>query len=101
MLRSGQVDRATDALATSIDHAVPRDQAVRSGRLATARLAGKNLDGALDAANRGLTLLEGSVQSVRAVDRLKKFDGYLKPHYTEPAVGQFRERLKALPAMAA
>ncbi|GAA2259054.1 hypothetical protein GCM10010430_48870 [Kitasatospora cystarginea] len=101
MLRSGQVDRATDALATSIDQAVPRDQAVRSGRLATARLAGRDLDGALDAANHGLTLLEGSVQSVRAVDRLKKFEGYLKPHYSEPAVDEFRDRLKSLPAMAA
>ncbi|MFF7635623.1 transcriptional regulator [Kitasatospora sp. NPDC008050] len=101
MLRSGQVERATGALASSIDQAVPRDQAVRAGRLATARLAGKDLDGALDAANRGLDLLEGPVQSVRAVDRLTKFDSYLKPHQAEPAVAEFRERLRALPAMAA
>ncbi|MFJ6217268.1 transcriptional regulator [Streptomyces sp. NPDC092296] len=101
MLRSGQVDRATDALAASVDRAVPRDQAVRSGRLATARLAGKDLDGALDAANRGLGLLEGKVQSARAVDRLKKFEGYLRPHYAEPAVGAFRERLRSLPVLAA
>ncbi|MFB7950063.1 transcriptional regulator [Kitasatospora phosalacinea] len=101
MLRTGQVDRATSALASSIDHAVPRDQAVRAGRLATARLAGKDLDGALDAANRGLSLLETQVHSVRAVSRLTKFDGYLKPYATEPAVAEFRERLRALPVMAA
>ncbi|WP_329581935.1 transcriptional regulator [Kitasatospora sp. NBC_01250] len=101
MLRSGQFDRATSALASSIDHAVPRDQAVRAGRLATARLAGKDLDGALDAANRGLSLLETQVHSVRAVDRLTKFEGYLKPHQAEPAVAEFRDRLRALPAMAA
>ncbi|MFJ6769995.1 transcriptional regulator [Kitasatospora sp. NPDC091257] len=101
MLRAGQVERATSALASSIDHAVPRDQAVRSGRLATARLAGKDLDGALDAANRGLDLLETKVHSGRAVSRLTKFDGYLKPYATEPAVAEFRERLRALPAMAA
>ncbi|WP_030061874.1 MULTISPECIES: hypothetical protein [Streptomyces] len=101
MLRAGQVDRATSALASSIDHAVPRDQAVRAGRLATARLAGKDLDGALDAANRGLGLLETQVHSVRAVNRLTKFDGYLKPHHAEPAVAEFRERLRALPAVAA
>ncbi|MFD8482312.1 hypothetical protein [Kitasatospora sp. NPDC059673] len=91
---------ATSALVSSIDHAVPRDQAV-SGRLATARLAGKNLDGALDAASRGLDLLEIKVRSVRAVNRLTKFEGHLKRYGTEPAVGEFRERLRALPTMAA
>jgi hypothetical protein len=101
MLRSGQVDRATNALAVSVDQAVPRDQAVRAGRLATARLAGKDLDGALDAANRGVALLEDQVRSVRAVDRLTKFEGYLAPHYSVPAVAEFRERLHALPVMAA
>ncbi|MFJ1797161.1 transcriptional regulator [Kitasatospora griseola] len=101
MLRAGQVDRATSALASSIDHAVPRDQAVRAGRLATARLAGKDLDGALDAANRGLGLLETQVYSIRAVNRLTKFAGYLEPHRAEPAVIEFRERLSELPTMAA
>jgi hypothetical protein len=38
---------------------------------------------------------------VRAVNRLTKFDGYLKPYQAEPAVAEFRERLHALPAMAA
>lgn len=101
MLRSGQVDRATDALAASVDQAAPRDQAVRVGRLATARLAGRDLDGALDAAHRGLALLEDRVHSARAVSRLRKFEGYLTSHYAEPAVAEFRERLHALPAMAA
>jgi hypothetical protein len=80
---------------------VPRDQAVRADLIATARLASKDLDGALDAANRGLDLLETKVHSVRAVNRLAKFEGYLKPHQAEPAVAEFRERLHALPAMAA
>ncbi|MGW2867691.1 hypothetical protein [Kitasatospora sp. NPDC001225] len=80
----------------SIDHIVPRDQAVRS-----ARLVGKDLDGALDAENRDLGLLGTKVHSVRAVSRLTKLDGYLKPYAAEPAVAEFRERVGALPAMAA
>ncbi|MEV6987418.1 hypothetical protein AB0M95_40030 [Sphaerisporangium sp. NPDC051017] len=68
MLRSGQVERATSSLETSVNKAAPRDKAVRSSRLAEARLAGNDLDGALDAANYGAELLEDKVSSVRAVD---------------------------------
>ncbi|MGA5819859.1 transcriptional regulator [Kitasatospora sp. NPDC094028] len=101
MLRSGKVEQATDVLARSIAGAVPRDQAVRSGRLAKARLAGRDLDGALDAAGFGLSLLEGPVHSVRAVDALRDFDAGLNPYAAEPTVKAFRERLVNLPAMAA
>lgn len=101
LLRAGQADRAVDALALAVDNAVPRDQAVRAGRLATARLVGNDLDGALDAANRGLGLLETQVQSARAVSRLTKFGGYLSDHRDVPAVVEFRERLRSLPVMAA
>ncbi|MFE8939945.1 transcriptional regulator [Streptomyces sp. NPDC007872] len=97
MLRAGFPERATHALSVAVDRAVPRDQAVRSGRLATARLAARDLDGALAAAAVGLELLESSVRSDRAQVRLTKFSHYLEPHATEPAVREFRERLRALP----
>ncbi|MET7483971.1 transcriptional regulator [Streptomyces sp. NPDC005538] len=100
LLRSGQVERATDSLETSVKSAAPRDKAVRSSRLAEARLAGGDLDGALDAANYGAELLECSVSSVRAVDRLKEFSVRLEPRKSVPAVREFRERLQALPAAA-
>ncbi|WP_157867877.1 hypothetical protein [Streptomyces prasinus] len=98
MLRSGFPERATCALAIAVDRAVPRDRAVRSGRLATARLAARDLDGALNAANVGLELLENRVRSDRAHVRLAKFSRYLEPHAAAPAVREFRERLRALPA---
>ncbi|GFH38312.1 hypothetical protein [Streptomyces pacificus] len=98
MLRSGFPERATSALAVAIDQAVPRDRAVRSGRLATARLAARDLDGALDAANVGLELLENRIRSDRAHVRLTKFNRYLEPHSAVPAVREFRDRLSALPA---
>ncbi|MFH8628007.1 multiprotein-bridging factor 1 family protein [Streptomyces vietnamensis] len=97
MLRSGFPERATNALAVAVEQAVPRDRAVRSGRLATARLAARDLDGALDAANAGLDLLENRVRSDRAQVRLTKFSHYLEPHVAVPAVREFRERLHALP----
>lgn len=100
LLRSGQVERATDSLETSVKSAAPRDKAVRSSRLAEARLAGGDLDGALDAANYGAGLLESSVSSVRAVDRLKEFSVRLEPRKSVPAVREFRERLQALPTAA-
>ncbi|WP_406419691.1 hypothetical protein [Streptomyces sp. NBC_00842] len=99
MLRSGFPERATNALAVAVDQAVPRDRAVRSGRLATARLAARDLDGALDAANVGLELLESRVRSDRAYVRLTKFSDYLGPHATVPSVREFRDRLRALPAV--
>ncbi|MDW4916995.1 serine hydrolase domain-containing protein [Streptomyces californicus] len=40
LLRAGQVERATRSLAVSVERAAPRDKAVRSSRLAEARLAG-------------------------------------------------------------
>ncbi|MFH8219598.1 transcriptional regulator [Streptomyces sp. NPDC018057] len=98
LLRSGQVERATGALETSVSSAVPRDKAVRSSRLAEARLAGGDLDGALDAANFGAGLLESSVSSIRALDRLKEFSARLEPRKSVSAVREFRERLQALPA---
>ncbi|MFC5800802.1 transcriptional regulator [Streptomyces formicae] len=98
MLRSGFPERATSALAVAVDKAVPRDRAVRSGRLATARLAARDLDGALAAANIGLELLENRVRSDRAHVRLTKFSNYLGPHSAVPAVREFRDRLRALPA---
>ncbi|WP_322972935.1 MULTISPECIES: hypothetical protein [Streptomycetaceae] len=101
LLRSGQVDKATRALADSIEKAVPRDQAVRSGRLAQARLEGKDLHGALDAANRGLALLEERVSSARAVECLAAFSSKLGSYKKVPAVREFRDRLKALPEVAA
>lgn len=100
LLRSGQVERATSSLETSVEKAVPRDKAVRSSRLAEARLAGNDLDGALDAANHGAGLLEDKVSSVRALDRLKEFAEQLQPHRSVPAVREFRERLQALPVAA-
>ncbi|MBB1259388.1 transcriptional regulator [Streptomyces alkaliterrae] len=101
MLRSGQVKEATDALEESIKQAVPRDKAVRSSRLAEARLQGSDLEGALDAANNGAELVESGVSSKRAVDRLKEFSTKLTPHSHVPAVREFRDRLRELPALAA
>ncbi|WP_432096331.1 transcriptional regulator [Streptomyces sp. bgisy100] len=100
LLRSGQLDRATVSLETSVKEAAPRDKAVRSARLAEARLAGNDLDGALDAANYGAELLEDTVSSVRAMDRLKEFTEQLLPHKSVPAVREFRERLQSLPGAA-
>lgn len=100
LLRSGQVERATSSLETSVTKAAPRDKAVRSSRLAEARLAGGDLDGALDAANYGAALLEDKVSSVRALDRLKEFSTRLEPHKSVTAVREFRERLQALPVTA-
>ncbi|WP_206322904.1 transcriptional regulator [Streptomyces sp. HNM0575] len=96
LLRSGQLERATSSLVTSVKKATPRDKAVRSARLAEAHLAGNDLDGALDAANYGAELLEDKVSSVRALDRLKEFSDQLRPHKAVPAVREFRERLQAL-----
>ncbi|MEV7466820.1 transcriptional regulator [Streptomyces kronopolitis] len=100
LLRSGQLHRATASLETSVKKAAPRDKAVRSARLAEARLAGFDLDGALDAANYGAELLEDKVSSVRALDRLKEFSEQLQPHRSVPTVREFRERLQALPDAA-
>nr|WP_239076042.1 transcriptional regulator [Streptomyces sp. SID9913] len=99
LLRSGQVERATSSLETSVPSAAPRDKAVRSSRLAEARLAGGDLEGALDAANYGAGLLEDSVSSVRALDRLKEFSARLEPHIYVPSVREFRERLQELPVV--
>ncbi|MEW1816625.1 transcriptional regulator [Streptomyces diastaticus] len=96
LLRSGQVERATSSLETSVTRAAPRDKAVRSSRLAEARLAGGDLEGALDAANYGAELLEDSVSSVRALNRLKEFSTRLEPHKSVPSVREFRERLQEL-----
>jgi tetratricopeptide (TPR) repeat protein len=100
LLRSGQVERATRSLETSVQTAAPRDKAVRSSRLAEARLAGGDLEGALDAANYGAGLLEDSVSSMRALNRLKEFSARLEAHTSAPAVREFRERLQALPVTA-
>ncbi|GHD04224.1 hypothetical protein GCM10010313_20260 [Streptomyces violarus] len=100
LLRSGQVERATSSLETSVQKAAPRDKAVRSSRLAEARLAGNDLEGALDAANYGAELLEDKVSSVRALDRLKEFSEQLQPYKSVPAVREFRERLQMLPVAA-
>ncbi len=81
-----------------MSEAAPRDSAVRSGYLATARLVGRDLDVALDAANSGLALLEEQGTSDRAVFRLKEFGGRRNGHADEPAVRQFRERRLALAA---
>ncbi|MFE3553220.1 tetratricopeptide repeat protein [Streptomyces kronopolitis] len=100
LLRSGQVERATSSLETSVTKAAPRDKAVRSSRLAEARLVGGDLDGALDAANYGAELLEDKVSSVRALDRLKEFSVRLEPHKSVTVVREFRDRLQALPVTA-
>ncbi len=100
LLRSGQVERATGSLETSVKSAAPRDKAVRSSRLAEARHAGGDLDGALDAANYGTELLESSVSSVRALDRLKEFSAHLEPRKSVPDVREFRDRLQAVPVAA-
>lgn len=100
LLRAGQVERATRSLETSVERAAPRDKAVRSSRLAEARLAGGDLEGALDAANYGAALLEDKVSSVRALERLKEFSAQLEPHRAVPTVREFRERLQAVPAAA-
>ncbi|WP_256640625.1 transcriptional regulator [Streptomyces murinus] len=96
LLRSGQVERATSSLEASVTRAAPRDQAVRSSRLAEARLAGGDLEGALDAANYGAELLEDNVSSIRALNRLKEFSTRLEPHRSVPSVLDFRERLQEL-----
>ncbi len=97
LLRAGQVERATSALETSVNRAAPCDMVVRTARLAEARLAGNDLDGALDAANRGAELLEDKVSSMRALDRPKEFSARLEPNTSVPGVREFPERLKALP----
>ncbi|MFE2382551.1 transcriptional regulator [Streptomyces misionensis] len=96
LLRSGQVERATSSLEISVTRAAPRDKAVRSSRLAEARLAGGDLEGALDAASYGAGLLEDSVSSIRALNRLKEFSTRLEPHRSVPSVCEFRERLQEL-----
>ncbi|MBM9508074.1 transcriptional regulator [Streptomyces sp. KK5PA1] len=101
LLWAGRSEEATDFLAASVSTAVPRDQAVRAGRLAEAHLAGGDLDGALVAANHGIALLEQRVASNRAVQRLHAFSGKLDRYGKEPAVREFRDRLKALPELAA
>ena len=101
LIAVGRHDEATVALEKSVNEAVPRDAAVRSARLAEARLMGRNLDGALEAANKGLTLLEGAVSSGRAVNRLQEFSSQLGCYAAEPAVAEFRERLAAVPVEAA
>ncbi|WP_395570903.1 transcriptional regulator [Streptomyces sp. BK79] len=100
LLRSGQLERATSSLETSVTKAAPRDKAVRSSRLAEARLAGGDLEGALDAANYGAALLEDSVSSIRALDRLREFSTKLEPHRSVPSVREFRERLLELSVAA-
>ncbi|WP_432098419.1 transcriptional regulator [Streptomyces sp. WAC 04229] len=100
LLRSGQLERATSSLETSVTRAAPRDKAVRSSRLAEARLAGGDLEGALDAANYGAALLEDSVSSIRALDRLREFSTKLEPHGSVPSVREFRERLLELSVAA-
>ncbi|OWA09547.1 transcriptional regulator [Streptomyces sp. CS227] len=100
LLRSGQLERATSSLETSVTRAAPRDKAVRSSRLAEARLAGGDLEGALDAANYGAALLEDSVSSIRALDRLREFSTKLEPHRSVPSVRDFRERLLELSVAA-
>jgi hypothetical protein len=101
LLRAGQFGRAATAFDISVNEAVPRDSAVRSGYLATARLSGRDLDGALNAASQGVALLGEQVSSDRALSRLHDFDRCLAPQSTEPAVREFRERLNALPRVAA
>lgn len=96
LLRTGQVERATSSLETSVTSAAPRE-AVRCSRLAEARLAGGDLEGALDAANHGAELLVDSVSSVRALDRLKEFSVRLEPHKSVPSGREFRKRLHELP----
>ncbi|MFD7506805.1 tetratricopeptide repeat protein [Streptomyces sp. NPDC059850] len=100
LLRAGQVERATSSLETSVKSAAPRDKAVRSSRLAEARLTAGDLEGALDAANFGARLLEDSVSSIRALDRLKEFSARLEPHRSVASVREFRDRLQALPVAA-
>ncbi|WP_432184155.1 transcriptional regulator [Streptomyces tendae] len=100
LLRSGQLERATSSLETSVTRAAPRDKAVRTSRLAEARLAGGDLEGALDAANYGAALLEDSVSSIRALDRLREFSTKLEPHRSVPSVREFRERLLELSVAA-
>lgn len=101
LLWAGRSEEATNYLAASVNTAVPRDKAVRAGRLAEAHLAGGDLDGALAAANHGVTLLEQRVASNRAVERLNEFSGRLTKYAKEPAVRDFRERLHALPEVVA
>jgi len=100
LLASGQYDKATASLEDSVNQAVPRDAAVRSARLAEARLLGKDLDGALDAANQGAALLESRVSSARATSRLHEFSAKLNPYQREARVTEFRDRLSALPTPA-
>lgn len=96
LLRTGQLDRATKSLETSVDKATPRDRAVRS-----ARLAGNDLDGALAASTYGAELIEDNGSSVRALDRLKELAEQLPREKTAPvAVREFRERLQTLPDAA-
>ncbi|MFF2618540.1 transcriptional regulator [Kitasatospora sp. NPDC058046] len=96
LLRGGQPGNATRSLEASIAAAVPRDRAVRAPRLAQARLAGGNLDGALDAALQSVALLEGPVTSDRAVTRVTEFSKSLEKYAAVPAVRDFRERVRAL-----
>ncbi|MFC1418763.1 transcriptional regulator [Streptacidiphilus cavernicola] len=101
LIRTGRVQEATAALESSISSAVPRDRAVRSARLAEARLMGHDLEGALAAANIGAQLLEESVNSARATSRLTEFSAALEPYAKVTQVAEFRDRLRALPTVAA
>lgn len=100
LLRSGHATRAADSLSASVDKAVPRDQAVRSGRLAIARLDSRDLDGALEAAHGGIALLEDQVTSARAVAGLHEFNARLSIFQPTASVRSFQERLRTLPAVA-
>ncbi|MFJ8078484.1 transcriptional regulator [Streptomyces sp. NPDC096176] len=72
LLLTSQADRATDALERSVTHAAPRDQAVRCGTLALAYQQAGDLDGALDATDRALGLIDTGIHTQRGIERLQE-----------------------------
>ncbi|WP_413115905.1 tetratricopeptide repeat protein [Streptomyces sp. CY1] len=99
LLSTGQAAKATDALEKSVDHAPQRDQAVRCGALALAYQQAGDLDGALDATNRALDLIDNAgIHTQRGVERLREVYKALAPYRSEAKVTEVRARIAALAA---
>ncbi|NIY65498.1 transcriptional regulator [Streptomyces malaysiensis] len=99
-MSTGQAAKATDALEKSVDHAPQRDQAVRCGALALAYQQAGDLDGALDATNRALDLIDNAgIHTQRGVERLREVNKALAPYRSEAKVTEVRARITALAAV--
>ena len=98
LLATGQAQRATDALERSVEHAAPRDRAVRCGTLALAYHQAGDLDGALDATDRAIRFISTGIHSQRGVERLQAVSKAMASRQAEPKVKEARARIASLAA---